>query len=189
MRVFDSSRNTGARVLRISILLVLCFAPVCHQASAAVPGQMEYQGYLRDSSGQPVTGPVNFTFYIYSDSTGGTACWGPESHVGVQVVGGLFDLLLGSSVPIPTACLDGSKRWLETWVAGVPLSPRKPITSSAYAMTAGYVSFGTIETGKSMGVVYQAPADGFVTAFTRALSPWFFSVFWRASHFGLNLWR
>jgi hypothetical protein len=77
---------------------------------------------------------VNFQFYIYDTETGGSPCWGPESHIGVQVVNGLFELQLGQNLPLDPACFDGSVLWLETWIAGAPLTPRKPITSSAYAL-------------------------------------------------------
>lgn len=140
--------------LVLSILIV----PV---AMGSVPGQMSYQGYLRDGNGQPVTGAKNFQFYIYSDSVGGSSCWGPETHSGVPVVEGLFEVILGSQTPIVAACFDGSVKWLETWVEGSPLTPRKAIASVAYAMAGGTAGFGMWEE-KSADVVYQAETDGFV---------------------------
>ena len=107
--------------------------------SADVPGQMSYQGFLRDSAGEPVSGFVNMQFYIHPDSAGcGTPgqCWGPETHAGVEVVDGFFELQLGSQSPLPGACFDGSVEWLEIWVNGLALCPRKPISSSAYAFMA-----------------------------------------------------
>jgi hypothetical protein len=55
--------------------------------------------------------------------------------VGVNVVDGLFELLLGRLQPIDTVCFDGHIRWLETWVNGAPLVPRKPIVSLPYAFS------------------------------------------------------
>lgn len=44
----------------------------CTTVSADVPRLINYQGYLKDGSGNPVTGSVNFTFKIYTASTSGT---------------------------------------------------------------------------------------------------------------------
>lgn len=111
------------------------------EASADVPLRMSYQGFLRDNTGEPVTSPdVNFAFHIFSTEAGGSSCWGPENHLGVDVVDGFFELQLGSIVPLDPACFDGTAKWLETWVNGAPLSPRKPLTSVPYAFGAGSAS-------------------------------------------------
>jgi hypothetical protein len=150
------------------IASVLALISASH-ATPSVPGQISYQGYLREGRGDPVSGEINFQFYIYSDSTGGTVCWGPESHVGVPVVDGLFELILGEHVPIPSSCFDGSVKWLETWVGGAPLSPRKPLTSGPYAFGApsppGFQPF----VSRNFETNYYAETDGFVTGYTTQL--------------------
>ena len=131
--------KTSHAVLPMLLVLGSVFLSVwTPAASADVPRQMNYQGYLRDATGYPVSGHVNFAFRIYPDSVGGTACWGPEEHLGVDVVDGLFELVLGRSIPLDAPCFTGSVMWLETWVSGGPLSPRKRITSSAYAIAADF---------------------------------------------------
>jgi hypothetical protein len=121
----------AATTLALALALIASGILSPAQTLAQASGQMSYQGYLRDAAAQPVSGSVNLQFYIYDSEVGGTACWGPEPHVGVQVVDGLFELVLGEILPIPASCLDGSVRWLETWVSGAPLSPRKAITGHA----------------------------------------------------------
>ncbi|MBU2689946.1 MAG: hypothetical protein KJ970_03395 [Candidatus Eisenbacteria bacterium] len=131
------------------------------QAVADVPGQMSYQGFLRDGDGIPVTGLVNFQFNIFPDSTSGDACWGPEFHVGVPVVDGFFELQLGSVLPLPATCFDGTVEWLDIWVNGAPLSPRKPISSSAYAFA---TSASGLECaycdGKTLTMIVDALGNG-----------------------------
>ena len=130
-------------MLGLAVCLLLT-VPCQVRAGQQVPGQMSYQGYLRDSAAQPVSGSVNFQFYIYDSVEGGAACWGPENHADVPVVDGLFELTLGEITPIPVACFDGSVKWLETWVNGTQMLPRKRITSAAYAMAASTPSLAAI---------------------------------------------
>lgn len=137
-------RLSGFSGLFVVALLVLMTSSV--SSTTEVPRQFNYQGYLRDSNADPVTDIVNFQFYIYPDFTGGSPCWGPETHLNVEVVGGFFELQLGSQNPIDPACFDGARKWLEIWVGGAPLAPRKPINSVPYAFestTGGIGGSGT----------------------------------------------
>jgi hypothetical protein len=124
--------NPGAASTMLVVGLALSLVP----ATAEVPEQMVYQGFLKDSEGLPVDGEVNLFFYVYPDSLGGSACWGPEPHIAVSVVTGFFELMLGSNLPGLSDCFDGSIKWIEIWVNGAPLQPRKPIATSAYAFRA-----------------------------------------------------
>jgi microcystin-dependent protein len=137
---------------------------LCSQASAGVPHQMNYQGFLRESGGHPVSNYVNFQFFIFPDSVGSNACWGPESHTHVQVVDGFFELVLGSLVPISPSCFDGTVRWLEIWVDGAPLSPRKPILSSAYAFRADQAGTASafVPTGAMLMWLTDVPPAGWL---------------------------
>jgi hypothetical protein len=101
-----------------------------------VPRQMNYQGFLRDAAGQPLSGSFDFIFLIYPDSTGGSPVWGPEGHSNVEVQDGFFEVLLGSVVPIDPSLFDGGTLWLEIWVESQPLAPRKPIATTPYAFRA-----------------------------------------------------
>ena len=156
----------------LALLFGIVWIAVPGTTWAGVPGQMTYQGFLRNSSGSPVTGTVNFQFYIYTDSIGGSACWGPESHLAVPVADGFFEIQLGGSVPLSRACFDGSVRWLETWVSGSPLSPRKPISSSAYAFLAGSAgdSANAFPAGAVAMWLTDTPPNGWLLCTGQAIS-------------------
>jgi hypothetical protein len=116
-----------------SSVLVLCFLSFVIITSAiAVPAYINYQGVLRDSAGNLVTGSKDMTFKVYNVLTGGTALWTMTS-TGVSVSNGLYTVKLG---PIGTELGTGT-RWLEVAVGSETLSPRLEILSVAYAITAG----------------------------------------------------
>ena len=119
-----------------ALLLTLAALLMATAATADVPHQMSYQGFLRDSDGEPVTGTVNLQFFLFPDSASapGEECWGPEDWFNHQVVDGFLELQLGSHLPLDPECFDGTVQWLEIRVNGAPLSPRKPISSAAYAI-------------------------------------------------------
>ncbi len=126
------------------ILLVLAPLFIASLVSAQVPPYINYQGRLSDDSGDPVTGTRSLTFAIYADSAGGTALWS-ETHPGVQISDGLFNIMLGSVAPIGDMVFAGQPRWLGISVdGGAELSPRTKIVTAAYAYhaehadTAGY---------------------------------------------------
>lgn len=65
-----------------------------------VPDLMNYQGlvYLEDGS-TDITGTYDMEFYLFYETTGGTAQWG-EKHENVQVSRGVFSVLLGAGAVI-----------------------------------------------------------------------------------------
>jgi hypothetical protein len=97
-----------------------------------IPWRMNYQGYLTDDAGNPVTDTLNMGFTIYTASVGGTGLWGES--LGVEVENGIFNVLLGAVNPIPLDVFaTGESRWFELAVESEVLSPRTEITSVAYA--------------------------------------------------------
>ena len=123
----------------LSAFLLSAFLP---SAVLAVPGVINYQGYLSDGGG-PVSGAVSLDFQLYDAEFGGSQVW-TETHDGVVVSEGVFNVLLGSvdeaGKPLDGAIFTGAERWLEIVVdpgAGEDiLSPRKRITSAGYALRA-----------------------------------------------------
>ena len=79
---------------------LLAFVLAAITAYAEIPRLISYQGRLLDSGGQPVDTITEMTFVIYDDTTGAGPLW-QEIQDSVQVVDGLFSVLLGSVVPIP----------------------------------------------------------------------------------------
>ncbi|PWB72401.1 hypothetical protein C3F09_06660 [candidate division GN15 bacterium] len=116
------------RLIRVIAVLLILAA-----GAAASPQLIDYQGFLKNTGGNPVTDTVSITFTIYTASTGGTSKWS-EAQNNVSVVGGLFNVTLGSSTAIPDTVFNQSDRWLAVSIGGSELSPRTRIAASAYAM-------------------------------------------------------
>ncbi len=115
-----------------------CLLAATAPCSSSVPSTMAYQGKLTDSLGQPVAdGAYNMRFYLYDNESGGSLLW-QEPWSGtepVQVSQGLFDVQLGSSVPLPPGAFTGNT-WLAVEVNGTALPARFRIVSTGYAMRA-----------------------------------------------------
>ncbi|UCD38378.1 MAG: hypothetical protein JSW54_02555, partial [Fidelibacterota bacterium] len=124
-----------SRVLTIISLMILL------QVSwGAIPNLVKYQGVLKDSNSDLVTGPREITFRLYDALTGGTEWWS-ETHSNVQVTDGIFQVELGSVVnwftPDPSVTFD-RPFWLEIQVTGDtgPLAPRTQLLAVPYAASA-----------------------------------------------------
>ncbi|MFH2049049.1 MAG: tail fiber domain-containing protein [bacterium] len=123
------------------LLFVLLAMPVMAQDSLLI----SYQGKLSNSSGDPLTGNFDITFKLYSTQIGSTALWS-ETHNGVSVSNGLFNIILGSQTPLMDTILNGSNRYLGIRIGtDYEISPRTLLTSSPRAAVAGKV-MGDIET-------------------------------------------
>ncbi len=119
------------------VLLTFILTVLALTANADVPRNINYQGLITDhSTGEPLVGPVDLTFKIYSCES----CtyledilWS-ESHVGVPLNNGLFDVILHD---IPDTAFTKPTRWLGITVnADLELTPRTEFTSVAYSYRA-----------------------------------------------------
>ncbi|HEU4437473.1 MAG TPA: hypothetical protein VFR89_08410, partial [candidate division Zixibacteria bacterium] len=123
-------------------------------AIATVPKLINFQGILRDGSGNPVAdGSYSVTFTIYDAATSGNNLWTETQSV--STTSGLFAVLLGASNPVPDTAFKGSDRWL-----GIAVSPdgemptRQQLVSVGYAYRVNSVdsaSGGTITSKLSIG--------------------------------------
>jgi hypothetical protein len=116
-------------ILLLGVLSVTLFA---EQASAAVPTMTSYQGFL-DEANVPVNGSRNLYFVLYGSATHPDSLWS-ESHPGVTVDRGVFNVELGSIQPLTAVLVDRPHLYLETRVDGTVLSPRKRLDSVPYAL-------------------------------------------------------
>jgi len=112
-------------------LAVLVLASGC--GTAALQNKMSYQGRLTDAHGNPITGTKNMAFRLFTDETGGTAIW-EETHTGVQVTDGLFNVVLGENTPLDEAQFH-QPLYLEVVVDGETLSPRQQLLGAPYAFS------------------------------------------------------
>jgi hypothetical protein len=121
--------------LRVVGLVLLSHFLIGNSVLAEVPGQVSFQGVLVGTDGKPTQGSVDLVFTLYDAVTGGTAVW-TESHDAVPVVDGVYDVALGSSVPIDAAILANAPLHLEVTVNGEVLTPRFPLLAVPYAIEA-----------------------------------------------------
>ena len=106
---------------------------LCSISSADVPDSINYQGKLTTASGGCLNETVSMTFTIYSDDQGTVVDW-TETQNSVIVKEGIFNVLLGSVVPLPALIFDGSAKYLGVQVESDPeMSPLKPMVTTAYA--------------------------------------------------------
>ena len=130
----------------------------------AVPGVINYQGKLTNTSDCVLTGDYQIHFSLYCAETGGTASWGEEQSVSVDQ--GIFSVPLGKVTPLPVSLFDGDNLYLEMAIqnpeTGVPeiLSPRQRLTSTAYAMKADHAATAVT----AVTAATAATADTAVTA-------------------------
>src|SRR4051794_10823037 len=111
------SRMTGYLLSNIGALVVLVLALTGHIGAAssstvaslsATTTTISYQGRLTNAAGTAVSTTLPMTFRLYTVPTGGTAVW-TEARTAtnaVPVSGGLFNILLGSIVPVPISLLN-----------------------------------------------------------------------------------
>ena len=84
----------GKSVLACLTVLLITLTAAHFVAYASSPQQISHQGYLTDSSGNPVPdGDYLIGFAIYDVQTGGTALWN-ESQT-VTVINGVYNVILG----------------------------------------------------------------------------------------------
>jgi hypothetical protein len=106
----------------------------------SITQKINYQGYLTNSSGSPITNPsLSITFKIYNDEFVGSVQWTATKSVVVE--NGVFSVLLDVSSDIFTP---GAPRWLELTIGGVALTPRTELTAVGF-------SYKTIDADKING--------------------------------------
>lgn len=157
--------RAGATRLALAALAVLALSwmsvpPPPASAAGTLPSSMLYEGYLTDASGAPVAdGAYDLRFALYAGPGEPEPLW-TESHPGVAVAKGFFQVHLGEgSPPAPLTLPFDAPYFLGTTVgAGPEMSPRIPLEATAYAFrarTAEEVADGSVTAAKL--------ADGAVT--------------------------
>jgi hypothetical protein len=118
----------------VGLFLLLTVAPAV--SLATVPQQINYQGFLADSSGNPVSdGNYTMSFDIYNMSSGGDPLWSESQTVTVK--DGVYNVILGQSGnPINPDIFDGDRYLGVTIGTDAEMTPRQKLTATAYAMKA-----------------------------------------------------
>jgi len=117
-------------LLALWTIAALAFIP--SEALGAVPQLINFQGILRDGSGNPVTNNnYSVRFRIYDDPTAGNVLWSESTSVSTN--SGLFSVLLGALTPVPDTAFNNPNRWLGIKVGGdAEMVPRQKLTSVGY---------------------------------------------------------
>ncbi len=140
MKSWQSAKRWG-------IFFILSFLWIS-EVSAAIPRAINYQGRLTDSSGIPLTGAYDVTFKIYDAQTAGNLLW-QETHAGVVVDKGLFNVVLGSVSGLNIAF--DRPYYLEIKVGNEVMVPRQQVTSSGYAIRSEIADDSVRFLGKGLG--------------------------------------
>ncbi|MDH3890531.1 MAG: hypothetical protein OEV49_05555 [candidate division Zixibacteria bacterium] len=119
--------------------IVICGVAVFLLAVAALaisPTAINYQGRLTDAVGDPVADDkYSVTFTIYDADADGNSKWTETQSV--DVVDGLFSVLLGSGNPILDTVFNGTERYLGIQVGANPEgTPRVKLVTVPYAFHA-----------------------------------------------------
>jgi hypothetical protein len=126
----------------VSIMLTISFGQVgkvSFNEARLVPKMLNYQGYLTDTIGVPITDDLDMTFKIFDAESGGNELWSEAWH-DVPVEAGVFSVVLGEQELMPDSVFtEYTNTWLELTLEGPQtLTPRTRITSVGYAYTATY---------------------------------------------------
>ena len=125
-------RTAGA----LFVLFPLCLGSLTPTpARAAIATVISYQGFLRDSGGNPISGANNLSFSLFKAVSGGVALW-TEAQPSVPVSAGIFSVQLGSVTPFPDSVFANGSLWLQTSINGTALTPRSPLGATPFAFRA-----------------------------------------------------
>jgi len=146
---------------------VVAAALVVSGAMASVPQLINYQGILTDDGGVPITGSHDLTFAIYADSAQGATVLWSESHTGVEVDAGLFNVILGGIVAIPADLFGGGDRWMGIAIdGGTEMRPRMQLTSVPWAFRAAVADSALSGGGGGSGGLTLPYADSVSVAYS-----------------------
>ena len=100
---------------------------------AAGPSQINYQGLLADSNGNPLSGNKTIAVKLFNVAIGGMPIY--EETIGsAQVVNGIYNFQFGAAGNGIAAVLNGPENYLAVYVDNVEQSPRTKILAVPFAM-------------------------------------------------------
>lgn len=119
------------------LLLIVALCTIHSGVYAQIPRILSYQGVLTDPNGTLLPdGNHVLKLTLYSSAFGTTPLYFEIQSV--PVIRGVFNVIIGTSTPIPTSLTFDRAYFLGVSVDGGPeLQPRTPLTSVPYALHAG----------------------------------------------------
>ncbi|MBI5635122.1 MAG: putative metal-binding motif-containing protein [Nitrospirae bacterium] len=127
-----------SHLIYLSLLVLVFSLFVGGVAEATVPQTINYQGFLTNTAGQPVNGPVTIVFSLYDMDSGGTALWS-ETHQNVDLIKGVYSVILGNGNPTPVVInLPFDVQYYLGVKVGTDqeMTPRQVLTAVPYAFRA-----------------------------------------------------
>jgi len=121
--------------MRSSILIFVILTVVSHMtAFGQIPEEFNYQGYLTDNSGNPISGNRVLTFKLYNADVGGDKLLTVQDTVNVDA--GFFNATINVKSR-PTEMDFSDQYWLTIQIdSGEESSPRTRLTSTPYSLNA-----------------------------------------------------
>ena len=119
----------GAAVL---LALLGWMTPAAH---AAIPGELLYQGFLRDADGAPVSDTVSIDLALYLQTNDDEPLW-QESHADVEVVGGRFEVMMGEHTPLAPELMAAGRLYLGLSINDDETFPRQALGAVPFALRA-----------------------------------------------------
>ncbi len=122
--------------MKPTLLILLLLLLWRDNSTAQIPRTISYQGDLRTSQGSPAPdGKHSFMLSFYNTFSGGTALYRETQFI--DVTGGIFTFIIGTTAPIPDWLTFDSAYYLGISIdQGAELTPRTPFTSVPYALHA-----------------------------------------------------
>ena len=116
--------------MRSFFVAFLALTAISTSVLAQAPDSLSFQGFVTDTGGLPIdTTGVSMTFKLYE---GSSEIWS-ETQGSVEIVGGVFNVLLGTVTPLDTVRFNRPLS-LGIKVGGdSEISPRTPLAAAAYA--------------------------------------------------------
>jgi hypothetical protein len=127
-------------VLSLIFIVLASFTAQAQTTDTSVPPLINYQGLLADANGNPLIGTKKLTFNIYDAASGGNLIWGPQVFDGVPLIGGKFNVILGSTDTagrMITSAFSSKNRYLGIKVdSNTEIAPRQQVLSTPFAIQA-----------------------------------------------------
>ncbi|MHC4599889.1 MAG: hypothetical protein ACYS47_12875 [Planctomycetota bacterium] len=122
------------RILGAFVLTLAAFGAVAQ--AQQVPREVNFQGRLSDSGGNPIASAVSVTFSVYAVPSGGVALW-TETQSVTPDGNGVYSVRLGAVNPIYPALGFDTAYWLGIQVGSDPeMVPRYAMGTAPYAFRA-----------------------------------------------------
>ncbi len=139
----------SAKVVLFSVLAVFAVSAALAFAQASAPAQeqLPLQGFLKDSTGKPVTQDLSITFKLYDVETAGTALFNETQTVSVKK--GSWYARLGKTAAFPAAVKFDKEYYVELEIGGSKLAPRILVAPGAFVARKSFaVADGSITAAK-----------------------------------------